>query len=393
MKRPPSLDRPATPEPEAPRVATSVPKPRRTRKTTDAAASVVPAAPTPVASDLSTATTEPITLPVLPSAATPAVVTVAPVGAPVVAVQRPDEKPKQKPTLSWPKTKRSRATAGTAGTAGTTGDVTHTGSELQTDDPAALTPSAARKQLRAATKARKHYERGEVRRFTWRSRRRRRTWLVVGGVVLALAAFVVVGTYSPLMALKTIEVVGTNRIPAADIQAALSSQVGVPLPIVDGDQIKRELSTFTLIQSYSTESRPPNTLVVRVVERVPVGLLATPTGFDLVDAAGVVLQSGAERVPGYPVITATNGVGHPGFTAAAAVIRVLPEGIRTQLDSVTAATTDDVTLTLAGGARVVWGSAERSEDKAAVLASLMVSYPPGSVGEYDVTSPDSAVLR
>ncbi|MEO6310424.1 MAG: FtsQ-type POTRA domain-containing protein, partial [Leifsonia sp.] len=179
-------------------------------------------------------------------------------------------------------------------------------------DPAALTPAAARKQLRAATKARKHYERGEVRRFTWRSRRRRRTWLVLGGAVAVLVAFVLVGAYSPLMAMRTIEVVGTHRIPAEQVQAALASQIGTPLPIVDSDQIKRELSTFTLIQSYSTESRPPNTLVVRIVERVPVGLLATPTGFDLIDAAGVILQSGAERVAGYPVITATNGVGHPG---------------------------------------------------------------------------------
>ncbi|GAA3864187.1 FtsQ-type POTRA domain-containing protein [Leifsonia kafniensis] len=285
--------------------------------------------------------------------------------APVVALQRPEKKK--------PSAKATRDAA--------------------TNDPAALSPAAARKQLRAATKARKHYERGEVRRFTWRSRRRRRTWLVLGGAVAALVAFVVVGAYSPLMALRTIEVVGTNRIPAEQVQAALSAQIGTPLPIVDGDQIKRELSTFTLIQSYSTESRPPNTLVVRIVERVPVGLLTTAGGFELVDAAGVALQSGAERVPGYPVIIATNGVGHPGFTAAAAVIRALPESIRTQLDSVTAATTDDVTLTLAGGERIVWGSAERSDYKAVVLAALMVTYPPGSVGEYDVTSPDSAVLR
>jgi cell division protein FtsQ len=348
MKRPPNLDRPSAPEPAAERAAASATaKPRRTGRATPAPAGV-----------RAEATTEPITLPTLPSAPTEAL-------APVVSLQRPAEKP-------------AEAADSRVGTSA---------------HPDSLTPAAARKQLRAATKARKHYERGEVRRFTWRSRRRRRTWLVVAAAAVALAAFVVVGAYSPLMALRTIDVVGTNRIPAEQVQAALSTQIGTPLPIVDGNQIKRELSTFTLIQSYSIESRPPNTLVVRIVEREPVGLLGIPTGFELVDAAGVPLQSGAERVPGYPVITAANGVGHPGFTAAAAVIRALPESIRTQLDSVTAATTDDVTLTLNGGARIVWGSAERSDYKAVVLASLMVSYPPGSVGEYDVTSPDSAVLR
>ena len=98
-------------------------------------------------------------------------------------------------------------------------------------------------------------------------------------------------------------------------------------------------------------------------------------------------------MPGYPVIDARAGVGSAGFQAATAVIAAVPEAVRQQLDTVTAATTDDVTLALAGGARVVWGSAERSEYKAVVLAALIVSHPVGTVKEYDVSSPDSAVLR
>ncbi|MBC7441104.1 MAG: FtsQ-type POTRA domain-containing protein [Ramlibacter sp.] len=259
--------------------------------------------------------------------------------------------------------------------------------------PAALTPAGARRKLRAARRARKRYEREEVKRFTWRSRRRRNAWLASLGVTLALAAFVVVGAYSPVMALRTIEVVGTNRIPADQIQAALGDQLGTPLPLVDFSEVKKDLSRFTLIQSYVTESRPPATLVVRIVEREPVGALATSAGFDLVDAAGVVIQSSAERPAGYATIDARAGSGSAGFVAATAVIAALPESIRTGLDTVTAATKDDVTLTLVGGARVVWGSAEKSEYKAVVLAALITSHPVGTVGEYDVSSPDSAVLR
>ncbi|TFC63930.1 FtsQ-type POTRA domain-containing protein [Cryobacterium sp. TMT2-15-1] len=257
----------------------------------------------------------------------------------------------------------------------------------------ALTPAGARRKLRAARRARKLYEREEVRRFTWRSRRRRNIWLTALGILGALVAFVLVGTFSPLMALRTIEVVGANRVPAEQIQSALDGQLGTPLPLVDFDAVKQELSAFTLIQSYVTESRPPNTLVVRIVEREPVGALVTESGFDLVDAAGVVIQSGAERPAGYATIDARAGVGSAGFRAAAAVIAALPADIRSTLDTVTAATTDDVTLTLVGGARVVWGSAEKSDFKAVVLAALIVSHPIGSVGEYDVSSPDSAVLR
>jgi len=259
--------------------------------------------------------------------------------------------------------------------------------------PPALTPATARRKFRAARRARKRYEREEVRRFTWRSRRRRTAWLVALGTTLALVGFVLVGAYSPLMALRTIEVVGTSRISADQVQAALGDQLGTPLPLVDVARIRADLGSFPLIQSYVTESRPPDTLVVRIVERTPVGTVVVPGGFNLVDAAGVVIQNGAARVAGYPVIDARAGVGSAGFQAATAVIAAVPDAVRQQLDTVTAATTDDVTLVLAGGARVVWGSAERSEYKAVVLAALIVSHPVGTVKEYDVSSPDSAVLR
>jgi cell division protein FtsQ len=259
-------------------------------------------------------------------------------------------------------------------------------------DTGTTTAAEARAAFRAARRARKRYERDEVRRFTWRARRRRRAWLVGIGVFALLVLFTLIGAFSPLMALRTVEVTGTSRIPAAQVQAALADQLGTPLPLLDAGKIKAELGRFTLIRSFVTESRPPGTLVVRIVERAPVGVIPSPAGFDLVDAAGVVIQSTGERPAGYPALD-TGGVGSPGFLAAAEVIDSLPESMRSRLDTVTAATTDDVTLSLAGGARVVWGSAEKSEYKAVVLAALMVAHPVGSVKEYDVSSPDSAVLR
>ncbi|MFO7690186.1 MAG: FtsQ-type POTRA domain-containing protein [Cryobacterium sp.] len=258
---------------------------------------------------------------------------------------------------------------------------------------AKLTGRAARAGLRAATRARKRYERDEVRRFTQRSRRRRTNWIISFGAVAAVTVGVVATAYSPVMALRSIEIVGTDRVPTPEIVAALDGQLGTPLPLLDADLIKSELSRFTLIQSFVTESRPPGTLVVRIVEREPVGTLATAKGFDLVDAAGVIIEQSDERPEGFPLIEADRGPSSPGFAAVAAVTAALPDSIRSQLDTISARTTDDVTLNLIGGARVVWGSAEQSEYKAVVLGALMISHPVGSVNEYDVTSPDSAVLR
>lgn len=374
MKRPQGFDQPAAPEPARP-AAVRTRGPRRTTKpgsstagrATDARPAPGRTPGSPAASDQTS--TEPI---VLPAPGTRRV-------APVWPLRRPTE------TVDSPAIQgitRPDAAPGLPATPAATPPA---------DAP--LTPAGARRKFRAARRARKLYEREEVRRFTWRSRRRRTIWLVSLGIIAALGGFVLIGAYSPLMALKTIEVVGADRVPSAEVQAALGEQLGTPLPLVDFSKVKKELSRFTLIRSYVTESRPPGTLVVRIVEREPIGAVVTPAGFDLVDAAGVVIQSGTERPAGYATITARSGAGSTGFQAAAAVIMALPDGIRGQLDTVTAATKDDVTLTLVGGARVVWGSAEKSEYKAVVLAALVVSHPVGSVGEYDVSSPDSAVLR
>ena len=64
------------------------------------------------------------------------------------------------------------------------------------------------------------------------------------------------------------------------------------------------------------------------------------------------------------------------------------------MGSITARTRDDVTLTLAGnGQRVVWGSAEDSDRKAAILAALLARFASSGAGEYDVSAPGSAVFR
>lgn len=251
------------------------------------------------------------------------------------------------------------------------------------------------RELRQVGRSRRRYERGEVKRFTRRARRRRMVWLVsVGGVVLVLGG-AVLAAYSPLMTLHSIDVVGTTRLKSAAIVKALDGQLGKPLPLIDFGSIKKELGTFSLIRSYSTETHPPGTLIVRIVERAPVGLLKTGNGYDLVDPAGVVIATTAQRPAGYPVIqlagTAKSAAAAPGFTAATAVLSVLPASVLPQVDSISAKTTDDVALTLIDGKTVLWGGPDQSDLKAADLAALLKDAPSASV--YDVSAPQSPVTK
>jgi cell division protein FtsQ len=251
-------------------------------------------------------------------------------------------------------------------------------------------PRAARKALAAAERARRRYERHEVRRFTVRSRRRRLAWIVGSGAVVLVVVGVLGAAYSPLMALREVRVEGASRIPPEQLVAAFGEELGTPLPLISSAEVQEALRAFPLIETYSTELVPPGTLIVRVVERTPVGVVQTEEGLELVDAAGVVIDRPAEQPEGQPLIE-TAGTSSAGFRAAAGVVRALPPEVRGQLARVTAETKDDVRLVLTSGATVVWGSPEESTEKAAVLARLMQAAPPDTVSGYDVSSTGNAV--
>jgi cell division protein FtsQ len=256
---------------------------------------------------------------------------------------------------------------------------------------------AARKQARRASSERRRVERVEVRRFTRRSRHRRATLVSLGAVVLLLVASVAVAVFSPLLSLRTIRVEGTERVDASAVQAALDGQLGTPLALIDFDEVTDELAAFPLIASYVTETAPPHTLVVRIQERQPVATVAAGDGFELVDPAGVVVQSLDARQEGVPLVDVGGAsLDGPAYRSVAEVLLALPVTLRSTVDTVTASTTDDVTLQLTSGERVVWGSAEHSAKKAQVLAGLIADQArrdPGASVEYDVSAPDNGIIR
>ncbi|MEP6842954.1 MAG: FtsQ-type POTRA domain-containing protein [Pseudolysinimonas sp.] len=234
-----------------------------------------------------------------------------------------------------------------------------------------------------------------MKRFTRRARRRRTGWFLAVLFVLAVGGLVAVAVFSPLLALRTITVDGTSRLSAPALQKAVGGQLGTPLALLDYGQITRDLAPYQLIRSYVTEVVPPGTLLIHVVERTPVGVIQTADGFKLVDPAGVAVESGKIRTPGYPLIQLGKGsIDGPGFASMAQVLLALPPAVLKQVDSITAQTHDDVTLTLTdSNQRVVWGSSDDSDAKAQVLAELIALHSASGAGEYDVSAPGTAVFH
>lgn len=253
------------------------------------------------------------------------------------------------------------------------------------------------REARIAKRRRRLLERAEVRRFTRRSRHRRAAWITAAGIVLVLGVSILVAVFSPLMALQTIEVKGTNRVDETALRQALSDQVGTPLARLDFDAIKQDIAGFPLIESYVTEEAPPHTLVVTVTERTPVVAVKSGSSFDLVDPAGIVVQSSPKRPATMPLADIARArLGSSSFRTMTEVVLSLPSTVRSQVTRVAGSTADDVTLTLKDGSTVVWGSPDDSDTKAALLAALVKDHAarnPGVVVEYDVSAPDNGVIR
>lgn len=253
------------------------------------------------------------------------------------------------------------------------------------------------REARVAKRRRRLLERAEVRRFTRRSRHRRAAWITAASIVLVFGVSILVAVFSPLMALQTIEIKGTNRVDETQLRQALSDQIGTPLARLDFDAIKKDIAGFPLIESYVTEEAPPHTLVVTVTERTPVVAVRSGGSFDLVDPAGIVVQSSPKQPANMPVADiGSTKLGSSVFRTMTEVVLSLPSTVRAQVTSVKASTADDVTLALKDGSSVVWGNPEQSDAKAALLAALVKDHSarnPGVVVEYDVSAPDNGIVR
>ena len=77
------------------------------------------------------------------------------------------------------------------------------------------------------------------------------------GIVGLLVAVLLIAVFSPILALRTIQVDGVSAIPASTVQRALSSQLGTPLALT------REIGGDVIL----LEARDPQTLAPAIVNR------------------------------------------------------------------------------------------------------------------------------
>jgi cell division protein FtsQ len=234
------------------------------------------------------------------------------------------------------------------------------------------------------------------RRSPARSRRRRP--LQIGLAVLVAVALLWLLLAGPLLAVRSVNIDGLRTLPADQVREAAGIDDGTPLLRVDVGAAESRLAELPQIASVEVTRGWPDSVVITLVERVPVAVVGPPEERSLIDADGVLfdLVTGTPPDGVVPLDVEDPRPGDPTTLAALAAVSALPVEVREGVAGAAATGPDDITLTLDDGTLVVWGDATRSAAKAAALGGLVEQIGSGALepaDTIDVSTPDAVVLR
>lgn len=208
--------------------------------------------------------------------------------------------------------------------------------------------------------------------------------VVVGAVLTWLVAF------SSVLGVRTVTVHGTRTLSPAQVRQAAAIANGTPLVRLDKAAVRHRVETLPDVASATVTTSFPSTVVITVTERVAVGYVRSGGEVRLVDRTGDQYRSvpsAPKQLPRFVVSAGPNA--RATGAAVATVAAALPAQVRRDVDSIQALDPDAITLLMADGRVVRWGSADRSTEKARILPALLRR----DGTQFDVTDPDLPFSR
>jgi cell division protein FtsQ len=222
-----------------------------------------------------------------------------------------------------------------------------------------------------------------------RDRRRTVVIVVLVTALVAVAGIWIVG-FSSVFGVRSVQVQGTHVLTAAQVRAAADISNGAPLIRLDTAAATLRVEKLAVVDSAQVRTSFPSTVVITVVERLPVGYIHRGNRDVLVDRTGDqyrTVPTAPAHLPRFVVPSGTDARTTGG--AVATVAAALPADLRAKLTSIEALDRSAITLVLTQGRVVNWGSAARSADKARVLPVLLRRH----AQHVDVTDPDLPFTR
>ena len=208
--------------------------------------------------------------------------------------------------------------------------------------------------------------------------------LTVTAVALGLVLY-----FTPLMSARSVDVLGVDAVPREEVVDVAQVQIGTPLLQIDTDAVADRVAGIRRVASARVQREYPSSLRITITERVPVVVKDFADGPHLYDRDGVDFDT-APPPPGLPYLEVDNpGPTDPPTAAALEVMTALRPEVVGQVSRIAAPSVASLTLTLNDGRTVVWGTTDRTDEKAEKLAALLTQ--PGRV--YDVSSPDLPTVK
>ncbi|MEV7181587.1 FtsQ-type POTRA domain-containing protein [Kitasatospora sp. NPDC093679] len=222
---------------------------------------------------------------------------------------------------------------------------------------------------------------------------------VLGALVAGLLGWTVF--LSSALDVRAVAVQGldSGKLGRDEVASALGGLRQGPLARVDLDEARKRVEALPRVAKAEVWRGWPHTLRVKVTERRAVASVRTDDGkFAQVDAGGFTFATEAAAPAGVPVVDLQLGqqandaldlFDRPALVRAAITVAAgLPAELAGKAGAVQVHSYDDIRLQLAGGATVRWGSPERTERKARVLAALLGR----KAANYDVSAPDAPAV-
>lgn len=235
--------------------------------------------------------------------------------------------------------------------------------------------------------------RSEPSRFTRRQWTRRlrsaRPWLLaaLGVGVLALAGWVVF--FSSWLATEQVDVSGTSIVTDAEVVKAAGVDLGTPLARVDLGQVQGHIAALPAVADVTVHRSWPHTLEITVTERTALATVPRHGQWFAMDRAGVLFRPTAARDPKLPIVVLAKTADDSARQEVGSVVAALPDDLLATTRRVRARSMDSITLSLADGREVKWGSADESGRKVEVLAILLKQH----ASVYDVSVPEQPTTR
>lgn len=207
---------------------------------------------------------------------------------------------------------------------------------------------------------------------------------IVMAAMLALAAL----PQSALFAVRQVEVMGARALNPAQVAAIAGVQPGERLFALDAQQAVRRLLADPRIRAADVRVRPPHTVALAIVERIPVVAVQAGDAGDrryLLVGDDLIVVGDAPQPSGLPVVIDRTGVGppaaRPGTVLATGAVRQavaalprVPAPLRAGLLWIGVGSGRDLTLGLASGLVIRAGGqaalAERLAQVPAILDGL-----------------------